>query len=77
MSYDSGPTPTDLPIKADRDRCRSIDWYSEGETRLVEVGDVRVEIRFVGRHGRRGRIAISAPPGSRFLGTRSKSQKSQ
>jgi hypothetical protein len=45
---------------------QSIDWYSEGETRIVEVDGVRVVVRFVGRHGRRGRIAITAPPGSTF-----------
>jgi hypothetical protein len=44
----------------------SIDWYSEGETRIVEGDGVRVIVRFVGRHGRRGRIAITAPPGAAF-----------
>jgi hypothetical protein len=43
-----------------------IDWYSEGESRTVEVDGVRVEVRYVGRKGRRGRIAITAPPGSSF-----------
>ena len=43
-----------------------IDWYSEGESRIVEVDGVRVEVRFVGRHGRRGRIAIVGPPGATF-----------
>jgi hypothetical protein len=46
---------------------QSIDWYSEGESRIVEVGGVRVKVRYVGRKGRRGRILISAPPGSRFF----------
>jgi hypothetical protein len=45
---------------------QSIDWYSEGESRTVEVEDVRVEVRYVGRKGRRGRIAITAPPGAAF-----------
>ncbi len=44
----------------------SIDWYSEGETRVVEVDGVQVLVRFVGREGRRGRIAIAAPAGSVF-----------
>jgi hypothetical protein len=49
------------------DACsQSIDWYSEGETRIVEANGVRVIVRFVGRHGRRGRIAITAPPGATF-----------
>jgi hypothetical protein len=43
-----------------------IDWYSEGETRVVEVDGVRVTVRFVGRKGRRGRILIQAPAGSVF-----------
>jgi hypothetical protein len=49
---------------------QSIDWYSEGETRIVEVEGVRVEVRYLGRKGRRGRIAITAPPGSSFQGRR-------
>jgi hypothetical protein len=43
-----------------------IDWYSEGETRVVEVDGVRVVVRFVGRKGRRGRILIEAPAGTVF-----------
>lgn len=45
---------------------RLIDWYSEGETRVVEVDEVRVTVRFVGRKGRRGRIVIEAPAGAVF-----------
>ena len=45
-----------------------IDWYAEGETRVVEVDGVRVTIRFVGRKGRRARIAIKAPAGAVFRG---------
>jgi hypothetical protein len=48
---------------------QSIDWYAEGETRVVEVNGVRIEVRFVGRHGRRCRIAITAPPGAVFRST--------
>ena len=44
-----------------------IDWYAEGEERVVEAGGIRIVIRFVGRKGRRGRIAITAPPGATFL----------
>lgn len=46
--------------------CQSIEWYSEGDTRIVEVDGVRIAIRFVGRRGRRARIAISAPPSAIF-----------
>jgi hypothetical protein len=45
-----------------------IDWYSEGETRVVEIGGVRITVRFVGRKGRRGRIKIQAPGGAVFWG---------
>jgi hypothetical protein len=46
--------------------CRSIEWYSEGQERIIDVGGVRVTVRFVGRRGRRARIAITAPPGAVF-----------
>ena len=45
---------------------QSIDWYAEGEERIVEAGGVQIAVRFVGRKGRRGRIAITAPPGAAF-----------
>jgi hypothetical protein len=43
-----------------------VDWYAEGEERIVEADGIRVVVRFVGRKGRRGRIAITAPPGAAF-----------
>ncbi|MBU4270798.1 MAG: hypothetical protein KKA28_02880 [Planctomycetes bacterium] len=43
-----------------------IDWYAEGEERIVEADGIQVVVRFVGRKGRRGRIAITAPPGAAF-----------
>jgi hypothetical protein len=46
--------------------CKHIDWYSEGETRVVRVNGVEVRIRFVGRKGRRGRILVEAPAGAVF-----------
>jgi len=46
--------------------CQSIDWYSEGDSRVVEVGDVRVEVRLIDRKGRRSRIIIIAPSGAAF-----------
>ena len=45
---------------------RCIDWYHEGETRVVEVDGVRVTVRYVARKGRRARIAIEAPAGATF-----------
>ena len=45
---------------------QSVDWYSEGESRTVEFDGSSVTVRFIGRRGRRGRIAISAPPGAAF-----------
>lgn len=46
--------------------CQSIEWYAEGQARVVEVGGVQIVVRFVGRRGRRARIAIIAPPGTVF-----------
>lgn len=43
-----------------------IDWYSEGETRIVRIGKIEVRVRFVGRRGRRGRIVVEAPAGAVF-----------
>ncbi len=45
---------------------RSIEWYSEGQERIVEARGVRVAVRMIGRKGRRARIAIIAPPGAAF-----------
>ncbi len=45
---------------------QSLDWYAEGEERIVDAGAVRVVVRFVGRKGRRARIAITAPAGAAF-----------
>ena len=57
----AAPAPTaDAPVST------SIEWYAEGETRVVECGAVRVVVRFIGRKGRRGRIAITAPGGAVF-----------
>lgn len=45
---------------------RCADWMSEGESRVVELGELRVVVRYVGRRGRRGRIVIEAPAGAEF-----------
>ena len=58
------PSSTRAAAEAGRSQC--IDWYHEGQTRLVEANGVRIEVRFVGRKGRRARIAIVAPPGAAF-----------
>jgi hypothetical protein len=55
------PEPGRLP-----NSCRCVDWYSEGEARVVECSGVQVVIRYVGRKGRRGRIVIEAPDGASF-----------
>lgn len=46
--------------------CRCVDWYSEGEARVVEHSGMRIVVRYVGRKGRRGRIVIEAPDGTTF-----------
>ena len=48
-------------------RTETIDWYAEGQSRTVMIGDDEVRIRFVGRKGRRGRIVISVPAGARIV----------
>jgi hypothetical protein len=48
------------------DVCQSIDWYHEGDARMVLIGQVCIIVHFVGRKGRRARIRISAPAGADF-----------
>lgn len=60
-------TKQSLP-RGNRRTCRTCDWYSEGESRVVEVDGVRIVIRFIGRKARRGRILIEAPAGAVFRG---------
>lgn len=43
-----------------------VEWYHEGQSRVVDLNGVRIEVRFIGRKGRRGRIAIVAPLGAAF-----------
>ena len=57
---DGKQSATDLPTTV------CVDWYSEGESRTIDCGDVRVTVRFIGRKGRRGRIKIEAPAGAVF-----------
>jgi hypothetical protein len=58
--------PDAVPLSPAPATCRCIDWYAEGQSRIVEVAGVRITIRFIGRKGRRGRIAIEAPAGAVF-----------
>jgi hypothetical protein len=62
MSDTAGPAPAAL--EAGHSQC--IEWYHEGQSCIVEANGVRVEVRFVGRKGRRARIAIIAPAGAGF-----------
>jgi len=45
---------------------KSIDWYAEGQSRIVEIDGVRVTVKLIGRKGRRSRILIEASPGAEF-----------
>lgn len=53
-----------VPSQTATSQC--IDWYTPGDLCEIECGDVRMTVRFVGRKGRRGRIAIEASPGTVF-----------
>ena len=61
-------TSNDQEVSSAAERCVCIDWYAEGESRTIEVDGVRITVRFIGRKGRRGRIAIEAPAGAVFAG---------
>jgi hypothetical protein len=61
-NQDTTSNRTHLPAEASH----CIDWYAEGESRVVEIGDVQVTIHCVGRKGRRARISITAPAGAVF-----------
>ena len=51
-------------VPAEASQC--IDWYAEGQSRVVAIGAVQVIVRCVGRKGRKARIAIVAPAGAVF-----------
>jgi hypothetical protein len=67
MINETTPTPVNPSWDGNSLECLTIDWYSPGQMRIVEIGGVPIEIRFVGRRGRRGRIAITAPSGTVLL----------
>jgi len=48
------------------DACTSIEWYSNGQARTVEIDGVEIKVGFIGRKGRRARIRITAPTGAVF-----------
>ena len=54
------------PAREARATSKSIDWYAEGQSRVVDVAGVQITVRFIGRKGRRGRIEIEAPAGAVF-----------
>jgi hypothetical protein len=66
MNTKQNTAESDAGRQSKLDACQSIDWYSEGESRTVEIDGVQMTVRFVGRKGRRGRIAVTAPPGATF-----------
>ena len=37
-----------------------VDWFSQGESCSLQIGGTSVEVRFIGRKGRRARISVSA-----------------
>ena len=39
-----------------------VDWFSQGESCELTIGGTSVVVRFIGRKGRRARIAVSATP---------------
>jgi outer membrane biogenesis lipoprotein LolB len=47
-------------------RSQSTEWYSKGQSRVVEFNGASVTVRWVDRNGRRCRIAITAPLGATF-----------
>ncbi len=66
MKDDSGVQREPSTVARSGEFSQSIDWYAEGESRIVEADGVRIEVRFTGRKGRRSRIAITAPSGATF-----------
>ena len=65
MSQNEMPTDQ-MPPQCERPTSTSIEWYSEGQARIVDVGGIEITIRYVARKGRRSRIAIVAPAGAVF-----------
>ena len=66
MNTESKLTTHPVATNPNESICQSIEWYSEGQTRIVDVRGVQIAIRLVARKGRRSRIAITAPAGAVF-----------
>lgn len=66
MTHVGSETINDPPSAPPAPISSCTDWYAEGESRVVEAGGVRIVVRFIGRKGRRGRIALEAPAGAVF-----------
>ena len=52
--------------RADDPAQTRIAWYSPGQSCTVEINGAQVTVRFVGRKGRRARIAILASAEAQF-----------
>lgn len=63
---DGGKLDSDGPSELAESTCQSFDWYAEGESRTVQVGDVEITVQVVARKGRRTRLNITAPMGAVF-----------
>ena len=53
---------SDVPNEGAIRTCRCIDWFSEGDAKLLEVDGIRVTVKLIGRKARRARIAIEVAP---------------
>lgn len=53
------PATDDMAIDIPPQGQEFVHWYSTGQSRTLEIHGLLVTVRFVGRKGRRGRIAIS------------------
>jgi hypothetical protein len=60
VTTDANERPSESPSS------RLIDWFAEGEEKLVVCRGVTVRVRFISRQGRRGRILLEGPPGTEF-----------
>lgn len=40
-----------------------VDWFSQGESCSLQIGETSVVVRFIGRKGRRARISVSTTRG--------------
>lgn len=66
MNADVRPVSDAKPCPDNAGTHQCVEWYIPGQARLVDINGMQIVVRFVGRRGRRGRIAITAPPGAAF-----------